>query len=170
MQESICTFFVCNVKSRKRPKSATYLRLKNSKRTSKCQVFSFTTPEKFFEKSQWRKNLKRGTLWDFSTSILSQNSEKIEGGPFGEFFSGKKSQCRKNWKGGPFGFFKPPFYRKTSKNERDPLVKNDFWNKSRTMPKKTGRGNPLVSPGIVCYAEKKEETFLVQFARPNGSI
>ena len=30
-------------------------------------------------------------------------------------------------------------------------------------------GDPLVSPGIVCYAEKGE-TFLVQFARPNGSI
>ena len=28
------------------PKSAPYLRLKNSKRTSKCQVFSFTVPKK----------------------------------------------------------------------------------------------------------------------------
>ena len=30
--------------SRERPKSAPYLRLKNSKRTSKCQVFSSTVP------------------------------------------------------------------------------------------------------------------------------
>ena len=30
--------------SRDRPKSAPYLRLKNSKRTSKCQVFSSTVP------------------------------------------------------------------------------------------------------------------------------
>ena len=37
------------------------------------------------------------------------------------------------------------------------------------MPKKTERGVPLFSPGIVCYAEK-EETFLVQFARPNDSV
>ena len=37
------------------------------------------------------KKLKGGTLWDFSTSILSQNSEKIEAGPFGEFFLEKKS-------------------------------------------------------------------------------
>ena len=32
--------------------------------------------------SQCRKKLKGGTLWDFPTSILSQNSKKIEGGPF----------------------------------------------------------------------------------------
>ena len=32
--------------SRERPKSAPYLRLKNSKRTSKCQVLSSTVPEK----------------------------------------------------------------------------------------------------------------------------
>ena len=99
----------------------------HSKKTSKCQVFSFTVLEnrKFFEKngptgalkshnaeklkvfqhpfcrkhekieenknfyfrkkiSQCRKKLKGGILWDFPTSILSQNSKKIEGGPFGE--------------------------------------------------------------------------------------
>ena len=32
------------------------------------------------------KKLKGGTLWDFSTSILSQKNQKMEGGPFGEFF------------------------------------------------------------------------------------
>ena len=44
------------------------------------------------------KKLKGGTLWDFPTSILSQNGKKIEGGPFGEknFFRKKVSQCRKN--------------------------------------------------------------------------
>ena len=38
--------------SRDRPKSAPYPRLKNSKKTSKCQVFSFTVLEnrKFYEK------------------------------------------------------------------------------------------------------------------------
>ena len=47
--------------------------------------------------SQCRKNLKGGTLWDFSTSILSQNIKKKQGGPFGEkiFFEKKVSQCRK---------------------------------------------------------------------------
>ena len=37
------------------------------------------------------KKLKGGTLWDFSTSILSQNSKKIEGGPFGETLFREKS-------------------------------------------------------------------------------
>ena len=30
------------------------------------------------------KKLKGGTLWDFPTSILSQNSKKMKGGPFQE--------------------------------------------------------------------------------------
>ena len=66
------------------------------------------------------KKLKGGTLWDFSTSILSQNIKKNAGGPFGEKFSFEKkvSQCRKN-----------------------------------------ERGESLVSPGMVCYAEKQEKPF-----------
>ena len=36
-----------------------------------------------------------GTLWDFSTSILSQNSERIEGGLLGKNFPKRKK--------GPFG-------------------------------------------------------------------
>ena len=76
--------------SRDQPKSASYLRLKNSKRTSKYQ------------------------------SILFYSTQKIpswtELGPFGEFF--EVSQCRKKLK-----------------------------------------GDPLVSPGIVCYAEKNEKSF-----------
>ena len=60
-------------------------------------------------------------MGDFPTSILTQNSKKIEGGPFREkMFSEKKvSLCRK-------------------KNEK---------------------GDPLVSPGMVCYAEKQENPF-----------
>ena len=116
--------------SRDRPKSAPYPRLKNSKKTSKCQVLSFTVLEnrknyilkkfglekKFtvLEKityskngpsnapglasaSPWRakvlqcRKTQRGTLWDFSTSILTQNSKKIEGGPFGEKIFRKKN-------------------------------------------------------------------------------
>ena len=38
------------------------------------------------------KSLKGGTLWDFSTSVLSENSKKIEEGTlWGIFFSKKKS-------------------------------------------------------------------------------
>ena len=38
---------------------------------------------------------ERGTLWDFSTSILSQNILKIEGGLLGEKKLKKVSQCRR---------------------------------------------------------------------------
>ena len=50
--------------------------------------------------SQCQKKLKGGTLWDFSTSIQSQNSKKIEGGTLWEIFFRKNvSQCRKKLKG-----------------------------------------------------------------------
>ena len=38
------------------------------------------------------KKLKGGTLWDFSTSILSENIKKLKGGPFGE-----KSLAEPKW-------------------------------------------------------------------------
>ena len=42
------------------------------------------------------KNVKEGTLWDFSTSILSQNIKKLKGEPFGDFFSKKCHNAEKN--------------------------------------------------------------------------
>ena len=43
--------------------------------------------KKYFEKkSHNAEKLKGGTLWDFSTSVLSENSKKIEGVLFGEIF------------------------------------------------------------------------------------
>ena len=55
------------------------------------------------------KKLKGGTLWDFSTSVLSENSKKIEGGPIGEkFFFEKKSHRAENTLSpfGPFEFLR----------------------------------------------------------------
>ena len=55
--------------------------------------------------SQCRKQLKERTLWDFSTSILSQNIKKLKGGRFGEnsfFFSKKSLTMPKKTEGGPF--------------------------------------------------------------------
>ena len=43
------------------------------------------------KKSHNAEKLKGGTLWDFPTSILTQNSKKIEGGPFGEKIFPEKS-------------------------------------------------------------------------------
>ena len=48
------------------------------------------------------KKLKGMTLWDFSTSILLQNSKNVEGGPFGGIKLKKVAQCRKKSKGGSF--------------------------------------------------------------------
>ena len=94
--------------SRDRPKSAPYPRLKNSKKTSKCQVLFYSTRKsKFFEKNfskkityskkwtEWRakvsqcRKTERGTLCGFSTSILSQNMKKLKKTKI--FIFGKKS-------------------------------------------------------------------------------
>ena len=57
--------------------------------------------------------------------------------------------------------------RKTSKTLQGyPLEKKVL--KSFTMRKKL-KGDPLVSPGIVCYAEKRN-IFLFQFLLLNGQI
>ena len=45
----------------------------------------------------------------------------------------------------------------------------NFFSKKSHNAEKSERGDPLVSPGIVCCAEK-QKTFLVQFAKPNVSI
>ena len=55
------------------------------------------------------KKLKGGTLWDFSTSVLSENSKKIEGGTLWEkFFNEKKSHRAENTLSpfGPFEFLR----------------------------------------------------------------
>ena len=82
--------------SRDRPNSAPYLRLKNSKRTSKCQSIGElgTLFFKVKKVSQCRKKLKGRTLWDFSTSILSQNSKKMKADRLVEKNSKKVAQCR----------------------------------------------------------------------------
>ena len=85
------------------------------KKLKKTKIFIFGKKSHNAE-----KNLKGGTLWDFLTSILSQNIKKNAGGTlWGKIFFEKKS-------------------RSAEKNER---------------------GESLVSPGMVCYAEKQEKLF-----------
>ena len=83
--------------------------------------------------TDWRA--KRGTLPKLSL-FLSQ----FKGGPIGEKtnFRKKVSQCRKIERGDPLGFSNIHSNAKQQKN----------W-----------RGDPLVSPGMVCYAEKQEKLF-----------
>ena len=71
------------------------------------------------------KKTERGTLWGFSTSILSQNIKKMQGDPLG----------------------KKKFRKKNSEK------------KCLAVPKKIERGDSLVSPGLVCYAEKQVKPF-----------
>ena len=67
--------------------------------------------------------------------------------------------AEKKLKGGPFGIFLYPVCRKTQKNEGGPFGEKKFRKKSLAVPKKIGRGDPLVSPGMVCYAGKQEKPF-----------
>ena len=72
----------------------------------KIPFFGLISPLKNLEKSLTRpKKLKGETLWDFSTSILSQNCEKkLKGDPLGEKISRKSlAMPKKNWNWGPFG-------------------------------------------------------------------
>ena len=122
--------------SRDRPNSAPYPRLKNSKKTSKCQVFSFTVLEnrkifekKLFEKTTYPKKwtewrAKRGTLPKFST-FLSQ----LKGGDPSEkkqIFE-KKIHNAEKLKGGTLWDFKHPICCKISKKLKgDPLERKKF--------------------------------------------
>ena len=73
----------------------------------------------YFRENSHNAEKLKGTLWDFPTSILSQNDKKIEGGPFGGkfFFRKKVSQCRKKLKGGTL-WSRPVWYvtRENRKN------------------------------------------------------
>ena len=75
-------------------------------------------------------------------------------------FSGNKSHSAKKMKGGPFGVFQHSFCRKTAKQvKRDPLRKISFRKNVSQCQKKIERGDPLVSPGMICYAGKQEKPF-----------
>ena len=152
--------------SRDRPKSAPYPRLKNSKKTSKCQVFFYSTRkskifEEFFLKTIHTKKMDRvarrgpasASPW---RANVSQGRKPERGGPFEVFqhpfcrktwknwrkklfffiFGKKSHNAKKNWKEEPFGIFQHPFCRKTSKKFRGPFEEKKFRKKN---PKKMSR-------------------------------
>ena len=85
----------------------------------------------------------------------------LKNGPSGALTS---HNAEKNWKEEPFGIFQHPFCRKTSKKmQGDPLrkkiLKKNSGKKCLAVPKKIERGDSLVSPGMVCYAEKQVKPF-----------
>ena len=153
-----------------------YPRLKNSKKlpSVKYSLLEYSKIESFTEKNVSKKlhtqkngpsgALKRGHFRNCQHFCRSWGSfvakhQKIEGGKI--FYSRKKiSQCRKNWKGDPLGFSNILSVAKQQKNWMgDPLRKKISRKKSLAVPKKIGRGDPLVSPGMVCYAGKQEKPF-----------
>ena len=87
-----------------------------------------------------QRNWRGGTLW------REKNLEKSLTMP-------------KNWKGDPLGFSNIHSVAKQQKNWRGTLWGKKFPQKSLAVPKKIGRGDPLVSPGMVCYAGKQEKPF-----------
>ena len=71
---------------------------------------------KFFKKvSQCRKKTERGALWDFSTSILSQNIKKLKGDPLVDFFSKQSLTMPKKTERGTFSLFRCCVTRKEEK-------------------------------------------------------
>ena len=116
---------------------------KNSKKTSNCQVFSFTVLENrkffeiFFSKLYIQKNgpsgapgpasasawcAKRGTRPKLST-FLSQ----LKGGPFGEKTNfRKKSQCRKTERGTLWDFKHPICCKISKKLKGGPFGEKKF--------------------------------------------
>ena len=63
----------------------------------------------------------------------------------------KVSQCRKTRKGGPFGLFETSVCCKISKNLKG--GQKNIRKKSRTVPKKIQRGDPVVPSGFVSYVK-----------------
>ena len=67
---------------------------------------------------------------------------------------------KKTERGDPLGFFNIHSVAKHQKNAGGTLWGNFFFGKkSLAVPKKNERGESLVSPGMVCYAEKQEKPF-----------
>ena len=66
---------------------------------------------------------------------------------------------KKTERGDPLGFFNFHSVAKHKKKCRGDLWGIFFRKKCLAVPKLKERGEPLVSPGTVCYAEKQEKPF-----------
>ena len=72
----------------------------------------------------------------------------------------KSHNAEKTEREDPLGVFNIHFVAKHQNIEGGILWGKIFFRKkSLTIPKKTERGDPLVSPGMVCYAGKQEKPF-----------
>ena len=72
----------------------------------------------------------------------------------------KVSQCRKTERGDPLGFFNIHSVARHQTNAGGTLWGKIFFRKKKfRSAEKNERGESLVSPGMVCYAEKQEKPF-----------
>ena len=134
--------------SRDRHKSAPYLRLKNSKRTSKSQSIPFYSTWKTQKVGpNWRAKRAPFRIFNIHCCKTSKNWRALWWIFFESLTMPKKRKGRTRWD------FQHPFCRKTSKKLKGDLLGIFF------ESRKNWKVDPLVSPGIVCYAEKEEKPF-----------
>ena len=138
--------------SRERPKSAPYLRLKNSKRTSKYSLLRYRKNPKV--EPNW--HTRGDTLKFFIHSVA--NHQKNWRGTFGEKKFFKSHNAEKSERGfqHPLWGFQHPFCRKTPKKLKgDPLGKLFFEKKSHRAE------NTLSSFGPFEFLKVKTRVFKV---------
>ena len=108
--------------------------------------------------SQCRKTERGDPLRFFNIHSVAKHEKIGENKNF--HFREKISQCRKKQRGDPLGFFNIHSVAKHQKNAGGTLWGKFFFRKKVSQcRKKNERGEPLVSPGMVCYAEKQEKPF-----------
>ena len=112
------------------------------------------------------KKTERGDLWDFSTSILSQNIKKLKGGPFGEKKNRKKvSQCRKKLKKGRPLKFRYPITCKNLEQTASKIPRiNNFWHD------KTKQYFPLFQKSFETFYFQVRLTFFQRINFPFNSL
>ena len=136
------------------PKLSTFLSQLKGDPLEKKQIFE--------KKSHNAEKLKGGTLWGFSTSILSQNIKILKGGKF--LFSEKNLTVpKKTVKGDPLGFSKIHFDAKQQKLKGGSFGEKCFSKKSLAVPKKM-KGGPFGLARYGMLRGKAGKTFLVKFA------
>ena len=141
--------------SRERHKSAPYLRLRNSKRTRKCQRIQSIQLTKSIKLT---KNPNDGTDWRAKIGILPHFLTSIVA----------KNKPKKAERGGRLGFFN--IHSVDLKIEAGTLWgKMFFSSKTLTMQEKL-KGGLFSLPRYGMLRGKKGKTFFVQFARENDAI
>ena len=113
--------------------------------------------------SQCRKTERVDPLRFFNIHSVAKHEKIEENKNF--HFREKISQCRKKTeRGDPLGFFNIHSVAKHQKNaggtlEEKKIRRKKFRKKMSRSAEKNERGESLVSPGMVCYAEKQEKPF-----------